>query len=363
MNRRAVGTRRILAACRPDLAVDGRTIAPWAAALAVASAAACGELPLAMGDENSIVATVSPDLWADIEPVLVPALERTVFTVRDEKTFTVTHADPRDEDWGKLRLLRQQLVVGTAEDPWIADVLAKADDDASVPGVVQVRDVWARRQSVTALVIDGEAEATSFVASRAPQVSELLDSQYRAWAVSKMFVTGRNEELTQALQEQAGFGLVVPTVYEHAVPADSVHVFRNDNPDPSELIRQIAVTWRSPMPPPPVQGELLLDWRAQLVEAHYDFPQEVKLDRVSAVPTPQFYTVQAVWENPPDAFPAAGPFIMRAYVCHSQNRMYLLDAWLYAPGKEKYEYMIQLEEILDSFSCGDAEEGRSASSS
>ena len=42
---------------------------------------------------------------------------------------------------------------------------------------------------------------------------------------------------------------------------------------------------------------------------------------------------------------------MRAIVCEDQDRMYLLDAWLYAPGKEKYEYMIQLETILDSFSC------------
>jgi hypothetical protein len=32
--------------------------------------------------------------------------------------------------------------------------------------------------------------------------------------------------------------------------------------------------------------------------------------------------------------------------------MYLLDAWLYAPGKQKYEYMIQLQTILDTFRCG-----------
>lgn len=306
-----------------------------------------------MGDENSIVATASPELWDEIEPLLVPALERTIFTVRDEKTFTVTHIDPSDEDWSKLRLLRQQLVVGTPEDPWVAAVLAKTGAAAS--GVLQTQDVWARRQSVTALVLEDEAGASEFVASRAPEVAALLDSQYKAWAVSKMFVTGRNDELTQALQEQAGFGLVVPTVYEHVVPTNSVHVFRNDNPDPSELIRQVAVTWTSPLQPTPADEEALLEWRAQLVEAHYDFPQVAKLDRVSAVSASGSYTVRAVWENPPDAFPAAGPFIARAQPCPSQDRTYLLDAWLYAPGKEKYEYMIQLEEILDSFSCGSAD--------
>ena len=336
-----------------------RTLAPWAV-LALALSPACGELPLAMGDENSIVATASPELWGEIEPFLVPALERTIFTVRDEKTFTVTHIDPSDEDWAKLRLLRQQLVVGTPEDPWMADVLAKTGAAAGSPGVLQVQNVWARRQSVTALVLDDQAGAAAFAASRAPEVSALLDSQYKAWAVSKMFVTGRNEELTQALREQAGFGLVVPTVYEHSVPADSVHVFRNDNPDPSELIRQVAVTWSRAAQPPALESAALLEWRAQLVEAHYDFPQVANLDHVSAVPASDSYTVRAVWENPPDAFPAAGPFIARAHSCPSQGRTYLLDAWLYAPGKEKYEYMIQLEEILDSFSCRDLQEQSSS---
>lgn len=358
MNRRILaGSDRALPV-RTGFAVNRRTLAPWAA-VAFVLAPACSELPLAMGDENSIVATASPELWGEIETFLVPALERTIFTVRDEKTFTVTHIDPSDEDWGKLRLLRQQLVVGTPEDPWIADVLAKTGDGAG-SGVLQVQDVWARRQSVTALVAEDQAGAVAFAASRAPEVAALLDSQYKAWAVSKMFVTGRNEELTQALREQAGFGLVVPTVYEHSVPAESVHVFRNDNPDPSELIRQVAVTWSSPLRPLPLESEALLEWRARLVEAHYDFPQVPNLDHVSAVPGSDSHTVRAVWENPPDAFPAAGPFIARAHACPSQDRTYLLDAWLYAPGKEKYEYMIQLEEILDSFSCHDFQEQPSA---
>ena len=65
------------------------------------------------------------------------------------------------------------------------------------------------------------------------------------------------------------------------------------------------------------------------------------------------YQIQATWVNPPEQnWPAAGPFILRSVICPEQNRMYLVDAWLYAPGKEKYEYMIQLQTILDSFRCG-----------
>ena len=322
------------------------------AALSVLSGVACSERPLAMGDENSIVASADPALWTEIEPSLVPVLERTVFTVRDEKTFTVTHHDPADETWYRLRLLKQQLAIGTASDPWMVDVLARADDPPS-SGVFQVRDVWARGQSVTAVLME-EGQGADAVLEHAWEVVELLDSQYRAWAVSKMFVTGRNDELNETLRQEARFNLVVPTVYEYSAPQDSVHIFRNDNPDPSELIRQIAVTWESPIIPG-MQPEDLLEWRERIVTEHYSFAQVHNLGNVVAGPSEidgvESYTIHAVWENPPDAFPAAGPFILRAVHCEEQNRMYLIDAWLYAPGAEKYEYMIQLEEILGSFSC------------
>ena len=64
------------------------------------------------------------------------------------------------------------------------------------------------------------------------------------------------------------------------------------------------------------------------------------------------YELQASWRNPPERnWPAGGPLITRIVTCDNQDRTYLLDAWLYAPGKEKYEYMIQLETLLDSFRC------------
>lgn len=337
--------------------MDRRTLFPPSrvlAALAALSApafGACSELPIALGDENSVIVSADPELWAEVGPILTPAIERTVFTVRDEKTFTVTHHDPADEVWYRLRLLKQQLAVGTADDPWMADVLAKAKDPPAA-GVFQARNVWARGQSVIALLI-GEGQDAGATAAHASEVAELLDGQYRTWAVSKMFVTGRNEALTDSLREAASFGLVVPNVYDYSAQ-DSVHLFRNDNPDPSELIRQIAVTWQSPIMPG-LQPEDLLAWRTRIADEHYSFPQVNNLDRVEGLPEVrdeiEMYTIRAVWENPPDAYPAAGPFILRAVHCPQQNRMYLIDAWLYAPGVEKYEYMIQLEEILNSFSC------------
>jgi hypothetical protein len=170
-----------------------------------------------------------------------------------------------------------------------------------------------------------------------------------------MFVSGADTALADTLAREAGFRVTIPTVY-YWDRQDSVYLFRNDNPDPSELIRQVMVTWMSPLPQG-LEAEGLLAWREDVAEAYYTDDQIVVLDNAEAGPIDvdghEAYQIQAVWQSPPESFwPAAGPLILRAVRCPEQDRLYLLDAWLYAPGKEKYEYMIQLERILDSFECG-----------
>ena len=168
-------------------------------------------------------------------------------------------------------------------------------------------------------------------------------------------MTGADTALADTLMAEARFSVMVPEVYKWA-RQDSVYIFRNDQPDPSELIRQVAVTWTSPIPTD-MQPEGILDWRAQVVEGYYSQNQAVDLENAAARPFSfrgvDAYEIQATWTNPPELpWPAGGPFITRAVVCPDQNRMYLVDAWLFAPAKEKYEYMIQLETIMDSFRCG-----------
>ena len=323
------------------------------AAAGILPATACDSLPLAMGDVNSIIVTAAPELWMEIEAPLVPVLERTVFTVRDEKTFKVTHQAPYEEAWYRLRFLKQQLVIGTESDPLIASVLAKADEPVSPPQILQVRDVWARDQLVTVAVLEDGGDNADGMMGLMPSLAGQFDRQYRNWAVARMFASGSDTTLARTLRDEHGFSLLVPNVYDYDV-RDSVHIFRNDNPDPSELIRQFAITWQSPIPRE-FQQEDLMEWRARIVDEYYAYPQVVNRGKEIAGPLTvngdQGYSVQAVWENPPGAYPAAGPFITRTVVCPDQNRRYLIDSWLYAPGKEKYEYMIQLEEILDSFDC------------
>ncbi len=318
--------------------------------------AACDSLPLAMGDVHAIVVSADPELWAEVGDAAFTTLEGSVFTVRDEHAFRVAYVEPTDSAWAGLRRLRQLLLIGKASDPWMATPLAGLEEPVAPPQVVQVDEVWARQQLVTLVILEegtGLGEDADAVREQLPGLFGIYDGQYRQWVVNRMFSTAPDTALARTLRDDHGFQLIVPEVYDYHLQ-DSVHVFRNDNPDPSELIRQFAITWRSPIPESIGEDEIV-GWRTRIADRYYDYPQVVNRDVFFASPGDfggkEAYSVQAIWQNPPDAYPAAGPFITRTIACAGQQRLYLVDAWLYAPSRDKYEYMIQLDEILNSFRC------------
>ena len=314
---------------------------------------ACGEDRMSWGDVNAVIAVTSEDQWAAVGEMIEAAMETTVVTVAPEKTFRVTHEVPGGAQWDLMRRFQQLLLIGTVDSPWMAEVLALADRETfDPPEIFQVGDVWARGQTATVLLLptggaDGAAELME-------PLHELLDGQYRNWVQNRMFMTGADSVLADSLWNGEGFTLLLPEVYQHR-PVDSVHIFRNDNPDPSELIRQIAVTWRTPIPEELSQEELLA-WRTALTDQYYVYPQVVDMNlaqtrrlQLGDLVIEEF---RATWSNPPeDAFPAGGPLIVWSVPCAAQNRHYLVDAWLYAPGRGKYQYLLQIENILNTFRC------------
>ncbi|MEX1258351.1 MAG: DUF4837 family protein [Gemmatimonadota bacterium] len=315
------------------------------------------DLPRAYGDANAIIVAAAPEVWTQTEATFRDAMEPTILTVRDERPFRITYQDPMGgQAWGNLRRFREVLVIGRAEDPWIAEPLALLQEGAAPepPAIFQVDNVWSRGQTVSVLLLPaGDAEAS--VAQLAPALQEILDRQFRQHALARMFASGSDQPLADSLFANTGFSLNVPQVYRMEV-RDSLYRFRNDFPSPRELIREIWVTWESPIPEANPTREELASWRTNLSSEQYNDPQLLDTAMVAqyrgvTVNGLEGVEFQAAWVNAPGGWPAGGPFIVRAVRCPSEDRLYYMDAWLYAPGRDKYEYMIQLETILNSFRC------------
>lgn len=316
--------------------------------------AACGHRSTAAyGDANSIILIAPESIWSEAGAAIQQILEPQILTVRDERTFDLTHVSPADPDLLTLRLWRQVLVVGEASDPWIAAILDGGPKlPPSLPAIIERADIWARGQMVTAVILPPGAAAGDLV-TILPELHQLLDQRFRNYAQRRMFVSGRNDSLRTTLRANAGFEILLPAVYTIKQPNDQSYVFRNDNMVGGELVRSIQVTWR-----PAIDAQLTTDevlaWREHAGAGVYWPVQSVEPDLLETRPldlSVGALEVQGVWSGDIDGFPMAGPFITRALSCPGQDRTYLVDAWLYAPGMAKYEYMLQLETILDSFEC------------
>ncbi|MEX2466441.1 MAG: DUF4837 family protein [Gemmatimonadota bacterium] len=335
--------------------LDTLKIRPFATLLLATALTACGEKGMTYGDANSVIAVTDAERWGEISQTVIDTLEQTIQTVRDEKAFTVTYQEPYAQYWNNLRRFRQMLLIGTQSDPWITEALDESSTDVDIegPGVYQAKNAWARDQTITFVILPDDGSLDPLPRLLA-EVSTMLDRQFRNYAASRMYMSGVNEALSDTLAAEVGFRILVPDVYRWQ-RQDSVVIFRNDQPDPSELIRQVMVTWRTPAPSS-LSTEEIIAWRQSVADGLYNEPQELVEEGMSVEPVTlnghEGMEIRTQWRNPPDrGWPAGGLVLMRTLTCDAQDRMYLIDAWLYAPGREKYEYLVQLETILGTFDC------------
>jgi len=305
-----------------------------------------------MGEADSLILVADPEVWAEVEQDTYDAIETTLFTIRDEKKFYITYVAPDGKELEQLLLWKQILVFGVPGDPLLEQVAESAGrDDLHPPEVFQTPNVWAMGQAVTAVVLEPGRETESWRALLS-ELKGLLDHQFRIWALNRMWISGVDSVLADQLQERLGFRLNVPAVYEYQFRDDDVVVIRNDNPDPSDLIRSILVQRRPPADS--LDAATLFDWRAGIDSVQYNVPQSIEPmsgpGQPISIDGARGLEVRGAWRDESD-YPAGGLFFVRALNC--PDATYFIDAWLYSPNprRSKWQYLMQMEEILGSFRC------------
>lgn len=310
--------------------------------------------PTSMGDANQILVVAPQAVWETLEEDIREVLEPSTFTVRDERIFDVGHTEPEGTGWASLRVMRQILLIGDPSIPVVEQALsAYRGATPTPPASLEIENVWARQQQVILLLLPPGASPED-VLPLLPEIGGRYLQQFDSYARARMFASRPNTELSDSLSRNAGFSMTFPQVYRATSPEPGVYEFRNDQPDPSRLIRHVTVASR-PRGEVERTAEVAATWRSELAARLTQPPQVTELppEAVHAIEAGGLpaLQIQGVWSNPPDEWPAAGAFLTRLVEC--PDRLFLLDAWLYAPGVAKYEYMFQLNTILDSFRCAE----------
>lgn len=314
-------------------------------------AAACDKPP-PIGEHHELAVATPPEIWQALAPQIVAALEPRTFTVRNERIFDVAYIPPAHDAWrGELRRMRKVLLIGSADEPLIAEALAGRDwKRLRLPAVIQLPDVWAQQQLVTVALLP-EGAGPGALEPLLPKIGETLLEQLKEHARLRMAVMPPNERLVEQLRQVEGFTLAVPTTYDASQPEPGVYVFRHEEEGLTPVIQSIAVDSR-PRGAVEWTARAAGEWRARLAERLNEpghITEALPRWHEAEVAGQRTLHVQGVWSLLPDGWPGGGPFMSRLVECG--DRVYLLDAWLYAPGEAKYELVIQLHIILDTFRC------------
>ena len=305
----------------------------------------------AYGDVTTVAVLAVDSLWAEVGDSVLRALEPRIFTTRSERAFEFEQISPLDDRWNQLRRFVQVLSIGVPGDGWIEPVVGEAP--AQLPAIVENRDVWAGGQLVTALVVGPEQSAADVLASL-DSLSSLMVNRFREYASQRMFASGADTVLRERLRTEAGFAITMPNIYRPIAENDSARVFRTDTQVGGTLYRALTVAHRPGTAIP--SADAVLDWRDRIAGSYYANPEQVTQRDTLLQDTLANggLELQGIWRTTDESFPEAGVFVTRVVPCPAQNRIYLLDAWLLAPGRQKFEYLIQFQNILDSFECAGA---------
>jgi hypothetical protein len=320
------------------------------ASVTVAASMGCGKGP-AFGSDNAIIVVVPEALESSLTDPIRRSFERTVLTTRDEPVFEVTFTTPGSI--GEFTKWKRLVIIETTGDALLLPELV--DVPASGEVVEEVHDKWARGQTIHALGADTPAATSALVHRELDSLYELIHQDFVDYHVRRMWASGPDSSLARQMADDLGFSIVLPRVYRPAqasAPPDTRTWF---NVDPR---RVVSIHWV----PGRESAELDPDSVLAVREAwgHALFPGDSIVMRPDTTGTsPRLIAIrsqlagqsairlQGVWENHSDV--SAGVFLTYGLVCN--ERLVLLDGNLYAPDRPKYPFLIQLEQIFETFRC------------
>lgn len=318
------------------------------ASIAVATSMGCGKGP-AFGSDNAIIVVVPEALESSLTNPIRRSFERTVFTTRDEPVFEVTFTTPGSI--GEFKKWRRLVIIETTTDALLLPELVDVPTSGEV--VEEVHDKWARDQTIHALGAETPAATSALVRRQLDPLYELIHQDFVDYHVRRMWASGPDSSLAHQMADDLGFSIVLPRVYRPAqasAPPDTRTWF---NVDPR---RVVSVHWV------PAPAKLDPDSVLAVREAwgHALFPGDSIVMRPDTTGTNPRLTaigseldglpairLQGVWENRSDV--SAGVFLTYGLICN--DRLVMLDGNLYAPDRPKYPFLLQLEQIFETFRC------------
>lgn len=319
-----------------------RDCCAWASLALLLAALACQSLPpQAVGPIREV--TVVSEQWGAIQPFVESLFGRSVATPQPEPEFRLRVGAPESfETFSRFRLL---LLVGTAQDTLLRRILGTRLD--SLPfgdfGLFKIPNAWVRNQVVVVFAASAESLVLPGLRLYGPRLRHTVREAVLAQAARAAYLRGTEQALGDSLSTRFSFAIDVPKgwlVNDAAAGERFVYAFGHF-PD-----RGVFVHWRDTLGS--LEPDSVVALRDRLTGRFYkgdsvDRPS-CAFEAIEFLGVPAL-RVEGVWQN--DSLVAGGPFV--TYALNFQGRYYLLDGFVFNPGKKKLDHMSQVEAVIRTF--------------
>jgi hypothetical protein len=323
--------------------------------------------PLAIGSINQLAVIADQDIWDGSTGDSVRYYFGSAYPIlpQPESLFDLKHFTPAELEGEPTRQeLKAYLILCDLGDPTSAttkmvmtdlgsEKVRRSKEDPDFSSSV-ARDKWANDQLLV-YIFSHDAEILGpEIVRRFPAAAKIVQDHYENQIDATAYLGGENHVIVNTVQSLFGYYLKIPSDYFIALEEPTTLWLRKETDEASSNLILHKLPYRSQ---DQFEKEKIISLRDSLgkklisstIPGTYMQTNDVDLPVfVQNLQIDNAYAVEArgIWEMVGDFM--GGPFISYVVLDEKNSELLFIDGFVFAPGKRKRNYMLQLEHIVST---------------
>lgn len=320
----------------------------------------CDRKPPTMGSFNNIIVLCNAEVWKSVEDELSEALAVEILTPQPEVAFNLVQRDP-----GKisdLKRYRNLLLVGALDSPGTTESLfnqilapeTRASVENGENAIFQKPDAWSRGQLLGVVVAKDVATLEKKIIQEKQRLYDMFDLHTKKVLTQSIYTGHEKKDVSNTILKRHGWTVDIPLDYFAAVdsvgarfvwlrrlhPQRWFSVYYENVDDPSLLSKEWIMEKRNQFAKDFLSGDIIVENDSiKVKEKNVDFNDRYAIE------------LEGIWEN--TELVLGGPFRSYGFYNKADERIYIVDIAVYAPGERKLPFLRQLEAMAFTFKTKD----------
>lgn len=310
----------------------------------------------AIGEPDRMIVIADSTDWTETETVIRQVFAPQIPTPQPELWYDISRISPgRFSEFQSYKnlIILSLLREGSPSLQFIRNIFSRDLVEEMTEGnltVAKKENPWRDEQLLLILTAPSREKLLSVLEDREAELRGYFDDKFVERQKEYLYSRYEQKKLERRLSEEYGWTMRIPRdwIIMHERPEEKFIWLGRHLP-----IRWLSVYWEESTEPVVLDSALAVDLRKMVGEEQYDSirinPDYLHAERTTLDGRPAI-RIRGIWEHEVKA--RGGPFLGYTYYDPDINRLYYLDAQVFAPGMSKLVFLRQLDIVLSTFQSG-----------